>query len=176
LVNEIIWGEKKMQGRDYSKNPTIVEVLIIVLVCLFLLAIVPPAFRQSRSDAFRITCARNLFTIGRAMLIYSNDYDDELPRAGGRDSMWWNQIPNWQADSRFTAYGLAADGSGGMATITSSLYLLVKYAELSPRTFVCPGDSGATVFNLNDYGARDRENIDLWDFLSRGTCQRSNFV
>jgi hypothetical protein len=98
------------------------------------------------------------------MLIYSNDYDDELPRAGGRGSEWARHISNWQANSRFSAYGLAADGSGGMATITSSFYLLVKYAEVSPRTFVCPGDSGTTVFNTNDYGVREREYIDLWDF------------
>jgi len=59
---------------------------------------------------------------------------------------------------------LGADGSGGQATITSSFYLLVKYAEVSPRTFICPGDSGVSVFNTNEYGVGNREYIDLWDF------------
>ena len=73
-----------MPRRDNSKNLTIVEVVIVVLVCLFLLAIVPPAFQQSRIDASRITCKRNLSGIGKAMIIYASDYDDELPKTGGR--------------------------------------------------------------------------------------------
>jgi hypothetical protein len=80
------------------------------------------------------------------MLIYSNDYDDEFPRAGGRDSQWSFGIPNWLADSRFAAYGLGGDGSGGSASITSSFYLLVKYAEVTPKSFVCKGDSGTNEF------------------------------
>ena len=157
-----------MLRRDNSKNLTIVEVIILVFVCLFLLAVVPPAFQQTRTDASRITCNRNLSRIGRAMIIYADDYDGELPRAGGRASTWNSKLgggpQGWMANNRFRAYGLGADGSGGMATITSSFYLLVKYAEVSPKTFICPGDDGATEFKLADDGAGDRELIDLWDF------------
>ncbi|MCP4263851.1 MAG: hypothetical protein GY774_41045 [Planctomycetes bacterium] len=164
-----------MPGRNNSKNLTFVEVIIIVLVCLFLLAIVPPAFRKTRADASRITCRRNLSLIGKAMTIYANDYDDELPRAGGRNSMWTQRIPNWMADNRFTAYGLQADGSGGNATITSSFYMLVKYTEVPPKSFICPGDSGVTVFNTNEYGVGNREYIDFWDFgpMSSKHCSYS---
>jgi hypothetical protein len=73
-------------------------------------------------------------------------------------------VANWMADNRYTAYGLSPDGSGGNATITSSLYLLVKYTEVPPKSFICPGDSGVTVFNTNEYGVGNREYIDLWDF------------
>jgi hypothetical protein len=109
-------------------------------------------------------CGTNLSGIGKAMLIYSNDYDDEFPRAGGRNSIWSNRIANWRADNRFAAYGLSPDGSGGTATITSSFYLLVKYAEVTPKSFICKGDHGTTEFKPSDNGARDRELIDLWDF------------
>jgi oligoribonuclease (3'-5' exoribonuclease) len=98
------------------------------------------------------------------MLIYSNDYDDELPRAGGRNSTWSGMIPDWLALNRFNAYGLAADSSGGQATISSCFYLLVKYAEVTPKSFICKGDSGTTEFKPADLGAGDRELIDLWDF------------
>ncbi len=60
--------------------------------------------------------------------------------------------------------GLGADGSGGMATITSSFYLLVKYAEVTPKSFICKGDSGTREFKPTDYNAGDRDLIDLWDF------------
>ncbi|HUU18859.1 MAG TPA: hypothetical protein VMW72_17035 [Sedimentisphaerales bacterium] len=153
-----------MTGQNKSKNLTFVEVLTVVLVCLFLMAVVVPAFQIPRSDAMRMTCLKNLSHIGKAMLVYSNDYDDEFPRAGGRNSVWSSRIPMWLADNRFTAYGLSPDGSGGQATISSSLYLLVKYTEVMPKYFVCPGDVGTSEFKHVDYGAGDRELIDLWDF------------
>ena len=147
-----------------SKKFTLVEVFVVVLVCLFLLAGFLLAGHRSRSDAIRITCGKNLSDIGKAMLIYANDYDGELPRAGGRYSLWAANITNWLAANRFGAYGLQADGSGGSASISSCFYLLVKYAEVTPKSFVCGGDSGTTEFKPADEGAGDRELIDLWDF------------
>jgi hypothetical protein len=110
-----------------------------------------------------MVCGTNLSGIGKAMLIYANDYDDELPRAGGRNSTWGRTV-NWQAVDRYGAYGLSADGSGGQANISSSFYLLVKYAEVTPKSFVCKSDSGTTEFKPSNYGAGGRELIDLWDF------------
>ena len=157
-------GKTKMTKRYKPKNLTLIEVLVVSLVCLFLLAVVLPACRKPRSDSIRITCAKNLSQIGKAMLIYANDYDGEFPRAGGRNTIWTGRIANWLAPSRFGAYGLSAVGSGGQATITSSFYLLAKYTEVAPKTFVCPGDTGTTEFRPYDDGAGDRELIDLWDF------------
>jgi len=98
------------------------------------------------------------------MLVYANDYEGELPRAGGRNSAWSGRIPNWLADNRFFAYGVGPDGSGGVATVASSLYLLIKYAGVVPKSFVCPGDTGTTAFDPADDGAGDRDLVDLWDF------------
>ncbi len=147
-----------------KKGFTLVELLVVIAIIALLMGILMPALARVRQIAFRMVCGTNLSGIGKAMLIYSNDYDDEMPRAGGRNSVWSGQIPMWLADNRFTAYGLAADGSGGMATITSSFYLLVKYAEVTPKSFICKGDSGTTEFKPADDGAGDRELIDLWDF------------
>jgi prepilin-type N-terminal cleavage/methylation domain-containing protein len=147
-----------------KKGFTLVELLVVIAIIALLMGILMPALARVRQIAFRMVCGTNLSGIGKAMLIYSNDYDDEFPRAGGRDSVWSFGIPNWLADSRFTAYGLGADGSGGSASITSSFYLLVKYAEVTPKSFVCKGDSGTTEFKPTEYGAGDRELIDLWDF------------
>ncbi len=153
-----------MLKRDKAKKFGPVEVLVVVLVCLFVIAIIGPAAQMSRFDAYRIECGDNLSQIGRAMLIYANDYEDELPRSGGRNSTWATIIPNWSAYNRFGAYGIAADGWGGVANISSCFYLLVKYAEVTPGTFVCPGDAGTTEFKLSDVDAVDRDLIDLWDF------------
>ena len=147
-----------------KKGFTLVELLVVIAIIALLMGILMPALARVRQIAFRMVCGTNLSGIGKAMLIYSNDYDDEMPRAGGRNSVWSGQIPMWMADNRFTAYGLSADSSGGMATITSSFYLLVKYAEVTPKSFICKGDSGTTEFKPSDDGAGNLELIDLWDF------------
>jgi len=146
------------------KGFTLVELLVVIAIIALLMGILMPALARVRQVAFRMVCGTNLSGIGKAMLIYANDYDDELPRAGGRNSTWTGRIPQWLADNRFTAYSLSADGSGGTATITSSFYLLVKYAEVTPKSFVCKSDSGTTEFKPSEYNAGDRELIDLWDF------------
>jgi hypothetical protein len=140
LTEETFGGKTKMSKRGKSNKLSPVEGLVVVLVCLFFLALVVPASQMGRSDAFRIECAENLSRIARAMLIYANDYDDAFPRSGGRNSQWTSKIPNWLAANRFYAFGLSANGSGGRATISSCFYLLVKYTEAHPESFVCPGD------------------------------------
>jgi prepilin-type N-terminal cleavage/methylation domain-containing protein len=147
-----------------KKGFTLVELLVVIAIIALLMGILMPALARVRQIAFRMVCGTNLSGIGKAMLIYSNDYEDEYPRAGGRNSVWTYGIPNYMADNRYTAYGLSADGSGGNATISASFYLLVKYAEVTPKSFICKGDSGTTEFKPAEYGVGNLELIDLWDF------------
>ncbi len=157
-----------MTEQTELKKPTRIDVLIAVFMCMFvfllILGVVGPAYYSARTKSIRFKCGKNLFDIGKAMQAYADDYDGEFPRAGGRNSIWSCRIPQWMADNRFKAFGLQADGSQGEATITSSLYLLVKYTGVSPKSFVCPGDKGTNEFKPVDDGAGDRELTDLWDF------------
>ncbi len=146
------------------KGFTLVELLVVIAIIALLMGILMPALARVRQIAHRLICGTNLSGIGKAMLIYSNDYEDEFPRAGGRNSVWGNRV-DWLANNRFAAYGLSGtDGSGGQATISSSFYLLVKYAEVTPKSFLCKGDSGTREFKPSNYGQGARELIDLWDF------------
>jgi prepilin-type N-terminal cleavage/methylation domain-containing protein len=146
------------------KGFTLVELLVVIAIIALLMGILMPALARVRQIAHRLICGTNLSGIGKAMLIYSNDYEDEFPRAGGRNSTWGGPV-DWLATNRFAAYGLSGtDGSGGRATITSSFYLLVKYAEVTPKSFLCKGDSGTREFKPSDYGQGARDLIDLWDF------------
>ena len=144
------------------KGFTLVELLVVIAIIALLMGILMPALARVRQIAFRMTCGTNLSGIGKAMLIYANDYEDELPRAGFCGSQWGGQIAQWDAPDRVTAFGAA-----GPATISSSFYLLVKYAEVTPKSFICKGDAGTSEFKLNDYPNRNavcQELIDAWDF------------
>ena len=147
-----------------KKGFTLVELLVVIAIIALLMGILMPALAKVRQIAFRMVCGTNLSGIGKAMVLYANDFEDELPRAGGRQSAWSNQIANWMAPNRYAAYQLASDGSGGFVTITSSFYLLIKYTEVTPKSFVCKSDGQVTEFNPIEAGAGDLEINELWDF------------
>jgi prepilin-type N-terminal cleavage/methylation domain-containing protein len=148
------------------KGFTLVELLVVIAIIALLMGILMPALSRVRQLAFRLTCGTNLSGIGKAMLLYANDYQDELPRAGGRTSTW-GTVQDWTAANRYQAFGLGGDGNGGKATISSCFYLLVKYAEVTPKSFVCKGDAGTTEFKLSALPTTPSANfelIDAWDF------------
>jgi prepilin-type N-terminal cleavage/methylation domain-containing protein len=152
------------------KGFTLVELLVVIAIIALLMGILMPALSRVRQLAFRLTCGTNLSGIGKAMLLYANDYQDELPRAGGRTSTW-GPVQDWTAANRYSAYGLGVDGSNGKATISSCFYLLVKYTEVTPKSFVCKGDAGTTEFKLSDLPTALPSNfelIDAWDFGPTG--------
>ena len=147
---------------------TLVELLVVIAIIALLMGILMPALSRVRQLAFRLTCGTNLSGIGKAMLIYANDYNDELPRAGGRGGTYTPFIQNWAGGDRFAAFGMNRDGSGGAASISSCFYLLVKYAEVTPKSFICKGDAGTSEFKLADEtdAPAGFELIDAWDFGS----------
>jgi len=145
-----------------KKGFTLVELLVVIAIIALLMGILMPALARVRAVAYRMVCGSNLSGIGKAMLIYANDYEDELPRAGGRESNLRPSV-NWLATDRYTAYGMTTTGGGGQATITSCHYLLVKFAEVTPKSFVCKSDTYTSEFKPSTYNST-RELIDLWDF------------
>ena len=157
-----------MTRRGKPNGLTLAETLFLVLVCMFALAILMPMLARRRSTSPRMTCGGKLCSVGKAMLIYANDYGDEFPRAGGPDSRWTGRILDWAASTRHDAYGLASDGAGGQVSVSASLYLLVKYEGALPELFLCIArgamEKGMSTFEPATYGVRDKEETDLWDF------------
>jgi prepilin-type N-terminal cleavage/methylation domain-containing protein len=127
---------------------TLVELLVVIAIIALLMGVLMPALAKVRQIAYRMVCGTNLSGIGKAMLIYSNDNDEEYPVAGWPSAVWdpGGELKNW-ADQEGKHYGRPASSS---ATITSCFYLLVRYADVTPKQFVCKGDVGTKTFSLSD--------------------------
>ena len=147
---------------------TLVELLVVIAIIALLMGILMPALARVRQLAFRMTCGTNLSGIGKAMLLYANDNDDEMPKAGGRTNTWQPAglgATQWIAPTRTIAYTIS--GNQGRVTVSSSFYLLIKYAEVTPKQFVCKGESDTREFSFSELGVTIPGTItltDAWDF------------
>ena len=156
------------------KGFTLVELLVVIAIIALLMGILMPALAKVRQLANRMACGTNLSGIGKAILIYSNDNDDDYPVAHQRSgdgtpmpmpSTWSAQgyITCWDCSRSETRYAM------NQVTVTSCFYLLVKYADVQTKQFVCKGDMACKVFELwMESGASVDELVDGWDFGETG--------
>ena len=115
-----------------------------------------PAYQRARFEGSMARCGDNLRTIGGAMAAYANDHDSALPIAGGKGTRWTGHLHDWSAADLSQAFALDPNGSSGEATVSSSLYLLVRHMQLDPQSFVCPVDKGTRVFRPGKYGTGNK--------------------
>ncbi|MBN1360760.1 MAG: hypothetical protein JW993_09220 [Sedimentisphaerales bacterium] len=152
-----------MAERDRWCGLTVIEVCVVVALIVVFVALVLPALRKTRKKAFAMTCKKNLSNLGMPMLIYAGDNNDKFPVAAGPGGLWAARTPNWRSRDKLGAYGMTTVYDPGQATVAASLYLLVKYGEVIPQSFLCPDDGKARPFDPADYGASGRL-VDFWDF------------
>ncbi len=150
------------------KGFTLVELLVVIAIIALLMGLLMPALARVRQIAYRMMCGSNLSGIGKAILVYSNDNDEQFPIAGNRNARWGanGHIADFSNQIRQQAYGARGDG----VTITSSFYLLIKYADVTPSQFVCKGDVGTKVWKISEGGCEATgsnpidDDTDVWDF------------
>ena len=146
-----------------KKGFTLVELLVVIAIIALLMGILMPALARVRQIAYRMVCGSNLSGIGKTILLYSNDNDENYPISGGRGGVWSNngKIADWKQDLVKRAFG-----NPPSATITSCFYLLIKDYDIDTKQVVCKGDVGSNIFKLSDATGlpSDFELIDAHDF------------
>jgi len=137
-----------------KKGFTLIELLVVIAIIAMLLAILMPALNKVKKIAQRVVCGTNLKGLGNAMVVYANDFDGRYVCQGGGLAHTWS---TWTA-------GLFSDAiATGTQEITvgASLYLLVRLADVSPKSFVCPSSDQTDFSGKNP---NNKDIVDIWDF------------
>ncbi|MHC4122275.1 MAG: type II secretion system protein [Planctomycetota bacterium] len=157
-----------MKGK---KAFTLVELLVVIAIIALLMSILMPALARVRSLAYRMLCGTNLSSIGKGIIMYSSDYNEDYPVAGGKLATWSKDgyLPNWDKPNDMDVFSIKPDGTGGQATITSCLYLLIRGEYLTPKQFVCRGDLNHELFGLTtipsgEFTLKIERESQVWDF------------
>ncbi|MEJ5253416.1 MAG: DUF1559 domain-containing protein [Chthonomonadetes bacterium] len=84
---------------------TLIELLVVIAIIAILAAILFPVFSQAREKARQTSCLSNTKQLGLGFLMYTQDYDELFPLAGGYAAgvgwLWnfWHAVPeDWRGD------------------------------------------------------------------------------
>lgn len=111
---------------------TLIELLVVIAIIAVLAAILFPVFAQARESARKTSCLSNQKQLGTAVLMYVQDYDEQLPNAiNGAAGV--NLPGGWVY---YTAFPANATPKSFDVT-QGSLFPYVKSAQV----FVCPSDA-----------------------------------
>jgi len=141
-----------------KKGFTLIELLVVIAIIAMLLAILMPALNKVKRLAQRLVCGTNVKGLGTAMQVYAQDFEDRYPVQGGRgnprwsDTLstgnWWDPGKNWSQTN--------------FVTVSASLYLLVRNADVDPKSFVCKSGDETPFPGVGGTGNLDL--VELWDF------------
>lgn len=141
-------------------------VVTFVIGCLILLLL--PALRRMREISNRVICGTNLKGLGSAMMVYANDYGGDYPQLPGEGP--WSKRLGFDYDHAKPDFSYKGAEGAVSRTITASLYLLVREADLSPKSFLCPRVSQKKLFETpiyTEFSGQNTKGLDvteLWDF------------
>src|SRR3982751_5339149 len=79
------------QSVPLKRGFTLIELLVVIAIISLLAAILFPVFARARENARRTSCQSNLAQIGKAMIQYSQDYDETIaPVATATDTNFYS--------------------------------------------------------------------------------------
>jgi len=87
-----------------ARGFTLIELLVVIAIIAILAAILFPVFAQAREAARKTSCASNAKNLGTAVLMYTQDYDEQLPLAAyatsGFNFVTWHELTDPYAKNK----------------------------------------------------------------------------
>src|SRR4051794_22783043 len=77
----------RSRGRSPRRGFTLIELLVVIAIIAILASILFPVFAQARAAARKTSCMSNENQIGKAIMMYSQDYDEVYPYSV--PDTWW---------------------------------------------------------------------------------------
>ncbi len=172
------------------KGFTLIELLVVIGIIALLVSILMPALSRAKELAKRTVCSANLKGIGNASVIYMNENGGRAMKAwktdgsatscgfgagayaqnGDHSDMKYWALPNWALNGNFETQ---------RQTAGACLYMLVKYADVTPESFICPSTSDVEM-NLQEainIASSASQVVDDWtdlnDFAGQDTLSYS---
>ena len=129
---------------------TVVELLVVIVVCLVLASMLIPAGHGSRAKAGRINCINNLKQIGVAYRVWPGDQSDRFPSQRQITDGGWGEI---------------AASTNAARLGWTNYFLMQKELGQSPRVLICPADERIAATNFH---ANENPNANLSYFVGIG--------
>ncbi|MEN6403202.1 MAG: DUF1559 domain-containing protein [Armatimonadia bacterium] len=138
---------------------TLIELLVVIAIIAILAAILFPVFAKAREKARQSNCLSNVRQIGTALAMYTDDYDETLPRysngtvmvSGSPQIQTWARVlkPYVKNDQIFLCPSKKATGWMGEAD-ADSVWAPGGYGVNSGYLFTGTGYSVVSLSQVND--------------------------
>jgi prepilin-type N-terminal cleavage/methylation domain-containing protein/prepilin-type processing-associated H-X9-DG protein len=157
-------------NRSARSGFTLIELLVVIAIIGILAAMLFPVFAQAREKARAIVCVSNMSQLGKAMMMYTQDYDELHP---AQDHLYIDPCCPFWMDA---AYGVPDWKDSIYANWAQGIYPYVRNLEV----YRCRSNKGWTQnsntqhpglsFIYNGFAAgriqppESSEKILLWDY------------
>ena len=151
-----------MQNR---KGMTLVELIVVIVlipIVVFLVISVLKMIVYPIRPGYKLACGMNLKGMANALNVYAFDYRDEYPIQGAGTHTWGTTTTGW--DNPVKDW----EESTGTLTVASSLFMLVREADVGVKSFNCSYGDQQPFVNDTDYDV-----VELWDFGPNPTEHQS---
>lgn len=147
---------------QHRNGITKTELVVIGFLICFIVAMAAIIKSKSGRLPRGPYCSTNLKGLGTAMSVYANDYQDQLPQLPGTGP--WSKKLGFAYDNTTPNFKPGGQQHNVDRTITASWYLLVREADVAPKSFVCSYDMGIKLFTGKN--PKKYDPVELWDFGS----------
>ncbi len=115
---------------------TLIELLVVIAIIAILAAILFPVFAQAREKARATACTSNLKQLGLALMMYGQDYDENMPTCG------YPGPRNWEVNPDLPTKQALDGGLYGWPFYQKLMVALQPYTK-NMLIWYCPSDSRA---------------------------------